>query len=81
MPFFDYQCENCGHKWEWLGSYNERPAQCPNCNAYKIVRLPSINTKPVYKEGNVYDQLEKGLPGVSIKSFANDKRKGGKDTT
>jgi putative FmdB family regulatory protein len=32
MPFYDYQCPNCGHEFEELRRYEEIP-KCPRCGS------------------------------------------------
>jgi len=32
MPLYEYECDNCGHKFEKIRSVHDEPlTQCPNC--------------------------------------------------
>jgi putative FmdB family regulatory protein len=44
MPIYEYRCEQCGHRFEaWLRSMDSpSPADCPNCTATRITRVPSL---------------------------------------
>jgi len=77
MPYFDYHCNVCCHEWEWLGKWADRPPLCEKCKALNIERLPSYPSKVQHREGEILPSLT----GRPVKSFANDRRKGGKDTT
>ncbi len=50
MPMFDYQCRNCGHKFEELvfsSQASDENITCPNCKANDSQRLlsaPSIGS-------------------------------------
>jgi putative FmdB family regulatory protein len=46
MPFYDYKCKSCKHKFETLQSINEPPLEiCPNCNEKSLQKLISIPFK------------------------------------
>ena len=79
MPLYDQECDHCGHNFEERRPWDDTPADCPEC------RGPSHTiwkTVPMLdKAKDPYDLLHGPIPDSKpIKSFANDKRKGGKDT-
>jgi len=40
MPFYEYQCTNCGHKLEALQKISDKPlTQCPNCEMATLKKL------------------------------------------
>jgi len=39
MPFYDYQCDACGHKFEDFHSIKETKDTCPECGDKKLRRL------------------------------------------
>ena len=42
MPFYEYQCEACGHKLEALQKMSDDPLVfCPECNEAKLKKLIS----------------------------------------
>ena len=82
MPVYDARCNECQHTYEYRGPSYQAPGLCENCGSddTRIVWLggfPSVD-----KAKDPYDYLDGPIPDSKpIKSFANDKRKGGKDTT
>lgn len=80
-PIFDVQCLDCQHVWEQRKLYGTE-ACCPECT--------SMNTKTLltgFKYQRVkdpFDLVDKSMslpPSKKVKSYGNDKRRGGKDTT
>jgi len=48
MPIYEYQCTNCGEKFELLQSFNDPPvAICKNCEgeAKRIISLTNFHLK------------------------------------
>lgn len=43
MPLYDYQCRNCGKKFELLVRMQDadNPLECPNCHSDQVERLLS----------------------------------------
>ena len=40
MPLYEYQCENCGNRFERIQSIHDEPIkQCPNCSSNKIFKV------------------------------------------
>jgi len=81
MPLFDAKCEKCGHIWEVMQKWEEQVGECPLCeSAFTKLLMPRMG--PVHKAKDPYDYLDGRIPDSKpIKSFANDRRRGGKDTT
>jgi putative FmdB family regulatory protein len=47
MPFYEYQCKNCGHDLEVMQKINELPLKkCPQCGKSQLLRLMSA---PVFR--------------------------------
>ena len=60
MPFYEYQCKNCGHDLEAMQKINEAPLKkCPHCGKSQLQRLMSA---PVFrlKGGGWYETDFKG---------------------
>ena len=60
MPFYEYQCKNCGHDLEAMQRITERPLKkCPHCGKSQLQRLMSA---PVFrlKGGGWYETDFKG---------------------
>ena len=80
-PLHDWRCGRCDNTFEERGRAEDNPP-CPSCG--------SVNTRMVFirsamvkaADYDPYDALDRVIPDSKpIKSFANDRRKGGKDTT
>ena len=47
MPFYEYQCKNCGHHLEAMQKINDSPLRkCPECGKSQLTRLMSA---PVFR--------------------------------
>lgn len=60
MPFYEYQCKNCGHTLEAMQKVNDLPLKkCPHCGKAQLTRLMSA---PVFrlKGGGWYETDFKG---------------------
>jgi putative FmdB family regulatory protein len=60
MPFYEYQCKNCGHALEAMQKINDAPLKkCPHCGKPQLTRLMSA---PVFrlKGGGWYETDFKG---------------------
>lgn len=66
MPFYDYVCEECLHKFEVLQAISEDPVEvCPNCCEKKVKRLITVPAK-----GQVEYKDNKELYEMKIKPEA-----------
>jgi putative FmdB family regulatory protein len=60
MPFYEYQCKNCGHDLEAMQKFSDAPLKkCPHCGKSQLQRLMSA---PVFrlKGGGWYETDFKG---------------------
>jgi putative FmdB family regulatory protein len=60
MPFYEYQCKNCGHELEAMQKVSDAPLKkCPDCGKAQLTRLMSA---PVFrlKGGGWYETDFKG---------------------
>jgi putative FmdB family regulatory protein len=60
MPFYEYQCKNCGHALEAMQKISDAPLKkCPDCGKSQLMRLMSA---PVFrlKGGGWYETDFKG---------------------
>lgn len=82
MIVLDARCKDCDHTYEYRGPSYQSPGSCPECGSddTKVVWLQT--TPSIDRAKDPYDYLNGPIPDPKpIKSFANDRRKGGKDTT
>ena len=80
---YDKRCNECGYTFEYEGPVVHNSPECEGCG--------SLDTKTVWLPGGMpnyervkepYDNLHGRIPDSKrIKSFAKDRRRGGKDTT
>lgn len=79
MPKYDTRCSACDHVYEHTRKSNEPVPACPECGGKSTVIWLAVNV--LDKAKDPYDLLNGPIPSSrAIKSFANDRRKGGKDT-
>ena len=76
MPIYEYQCEQCKHRFEKLQKYSDKPCKkCPNCAGplRKLISSPAIQFK-----GNgfyITDYAKKSGPETEKKSKDKDRGK------
>ncbi len=42
MPIYEYQCRECGHRFEYLVLKSTPPAECPVCGKQDLTQLVSL---------------------------------------
>ncbi len=78
-PLFDIRCKICDHTTEVRKTFEE-PFECPRCGGETRTLLTAF--KKLEKAKDPYDYIDGYHPDPKpVKSFANDRRRGGKDTT
>ena len=49
MPIYEYKCSNCGHQFEKIQKFSDKPAKaCPKCSTdglKKLISSPSFRLK------------------------------------
>lgn len=81
MPLFDVKCMECEHQWEARKQFEEL-LDCPECQGKITTTL--LGATRVNLQRLPMDNIHKSmsLPGAKkIRSFGNDRRTKGKDTT
>jgi len=75
MPFYRYECENCGFEFKILHvNGNKEKAICPQCGSEQVKRLlPRIGV--IYK-GNGYYTTDYRKKGKAPSSSGADSKKG-----
>ncbi len=80
LKVFDNRCEKCQHVWEEHKEYRDPSQDCPRCgSSFTHTILTGFKLKK--RAPDPYDALDRVIPDADkpVKSFANDKRTGGKD--
>jgi putative FmdB family regulatory protein len=90
MPFYEYQCKNCGHALEAMQKISDSPLKkCPHCGKSQLQRLMSA---PVFRlkgggwyetdfkgdqdnKKNLADRPEADAPKDAVKDTAKDSTK------
>ncbi len=55
MPTYDYQCDNCDHKFELFQGINDsKKRKCPECGKLKLRRLIGTGAAVVFKGSGFY---------------------------
>lgn len=45
MPFYEYQCRACGHRFETMQKMSEAPlSECPECHKAELAKLVSAGS-------------------------------------
>ena len=55
MPTYDYECRECGHRWELFQRMSENPKRkCPECGRLKAKRLIGPGAGIIFKGSGFY---------------------------
>jgi len=55
MPTYEYECDACGHKFDELQSFSEKPLKkCPKCKKAKLRRLFGAGAAVLFKGSGFY---------------------------
>ncbi len=55
MPTYDYECRECGHRFEKTHSMTVEPVKkCPKCKKNKVVRLIGSGSGVIFKGSGFY---------------------------
>ncbi|MEX0866088.1 MAG: zinc ribbon domain-containing protein [Pirellulales bacterium] len=55
MPTYDYECDDCGHKFELFQGFSESvKRKCPDCGKLKLRRLFGTGGAIVFKGSGFY---------------------------
>ena len=75
MPFYEYQCSNCGHEEEVLQKISDKPLKkCPACGKSTMQKLVSAAAFRL-KGGGWYETDFKAGPGKNLEgSNSSDKK-------
>lgn len=55
MPTYDYECPDCGHKFEEFQTMTAKPIKkCPKCAKRRVKRLIGSGLAPIFKGSGFY---------------------------
>lgn len=56
MPTYEYECRDCGHKFELLQKMSDKPVKkCPKCKKEAAKRLISTGVGVIFKGSGFYE--------------------------
>jgi putative FmdB family regulatory protein len=68
MPLYEYQCKQCGHRFERIQSFSAPDEkECPVCHG-EVERLISTPARPHFKGSGFYSTDYAAKPAASAKS-------------
>ena len=77
MPLYEYECDQCGHRFEQIQKFSDDPIEtCPSCGAAavrKLISPPAIQFKGTGWYITDYAKKEKAQKPGSDKSDAKEK--------
>jgi putative FmdB family regulatory protein len=74
MPLYEYQCKKCGHRFEKIQKFSDKPIKkCPECGAAveQVVSAPAVQFKG--SGWYVTDYAKKSHTGGSSDSASKEK--------
>lgn len=74
MPTYDYECNACGHKFEFFQSITSSPIRkCPDCKKLKVRRLIGTGAGIIFKGSGFYctDYRDKTYTAAANKDKAD----------
>lgn len=77
MPLYEYQCEACGHRFEVIQKYSDRPAEvCTVCGKGPVVR--QFSSPAIQFKGSGWYITDYARKGQSDKTSTDAKGDGAK---
>ena len=77
MPLYEYECSDCGERFEVIQKFSDKPVKtCRKCGGKKVERL--ISSSAIQFKGTgwyVTDYARKGSSSDDSKSGASDSRR------
>jgi putative FmdB family regulatory protein len=90
MPLYEYQCDNCGHRFEKIQKFSDPPVeQCPKCGSsvHKLMSSPAFQFKGSgwyvtdYAKKDTKEAKESKESKASTESTETKESKDSKETT
>ena len=80
MPLYEYQCEQCHHRFEKIQKFSDpAPDACPSCGAGPVVKLPSSPAIQFKGTGWYITDYAKKSGTDAGRTGSSEKGEGGKD--
>jgi putative FmdB family regulatory protein len=74
MPLYEYECDDCHHRFERIQKFSDPPVDvCPNCGKHSVKKLPSSPAIQFKGSGwYVTDYARKSSSEAGSKSTSSD---------
>jgi len=82
MPLYEYQCKKCGHRFEKIQKFSDKPVKkCPNCGGpvEQLLSAPAVQFKG--SGWYVTDYARKPSAGSSSSASSSDSGSKDKDSS
>lgn len=79
MPIYEYQCKRCGHRFELIQKFSDKPRQrCPECQGAveRLISAPAIRFKGTGWYVTDYADKKQSPDHAEDKSSADDAKGG-----
>src|SRR5262245_44389220 len=83
MPLYEYECDNCGHRFEAIQKFSDPPVdKCPQCGGtvHKIQSAPAFQFKGTGWYITDYAKKDQAA-GEKKERVSSDSKESGKETT
>ncbi len=81
MPLYEYQCKKCGHRFEEIQKFSDKPlTKCPKCRKGRLEKLLSAPAVQFKGSGWYVTDYGKGGGGGASKDKGDTSDKGGKES-
>ncbi len=85
MPTYEYECQNCGFKFEEFQGMNDEPLKkCPKCGKNKLQRLLGVGMGIIFKGSGFYEtdyKRKSSKDSTESKGSDTNSSSGSKDTS
>ena len=85
MPLYEYECDDCGHRFELIRKFSDEPLrECPTCAGHvrKLVSSPAIQFKGTGWYVTDYARKSSGAqPASEADKSSADRKTDSKDTS
>jgi putative FmdB family regulatory protein len=76
MPLYEYECQKCGHRFEKIQKFSDKPVKkCPECGGKvkQVISAPAVQFKG--SGWYVTDYAKKSSPGAATADGGKDSKK------
>lgn len=75
MPIYEYECRQCGHRFEYLVLRTTPPAECPDCRNKDLEQLISLCSVNSESTRAAHQGVENKRTAAAYKDFKHEDEK------